>query len=422
MKTKRKALIVGVNLCNQPDFAESMAEMENLAIACDYEVVGRKEQNLKTIHPTYYIGQGKVLELKDQFLENSVDTIVFNDELSPSQIRNLEKEWDCKVLDRTTLILEIFANRAKTREAKLQVEVAQLKYSLTKIVGSQGHLGRQGGGSGMRNRGSGEKKLELDRRRIESRISQLEKDLANLDKERSVQKKLRASSHAPKVALVGYTNAGKSTVLNAMVDVFRSSDNKKKVFEKDMLFATLETSVRRIDLPGNHSILLSDTVGFVNRLPHELIKAFRSTLAEVADADLLLHVIDISHPNWVMHKAVTEDTLKQIGAGDVPALTIFNKCDLLGASQLLPDIGGITISARQKINLPELIRTIQEKLFQNTEVYKFLIPYDQGNTVSYLNENGSVKDVRYEPAGTLVEVECRQEIGERFKEYRVKSQ
>ena len=413
---KEKVLLIGVNRNNQPNFQESIEELQNLAIACEYEVIGKTIQNLKAIHPATYIGPGKVEEAKSQLKEQKANLVIFNNELSPSQIRNLEEEWETKVLDRTSLILEIFAKRAKTREAKLQVEVARLQYALPKLIGSNESLGRQSGGVGNKNRGSGEKKLELDRRKIEEKISDLQKELDTLENERKTQKKMRNKTDLPTVALVGYTNAGKSTLMNAMVELFHKSESKK-VFEKDMLFATLETSVRKITLPDHKSILLSDTVGFVNHLPHELVKAFRSTLDELRDADLLLHVIDSSHPNYQLQIQVTEETLVQIGANEIPTILVFNKADL--TSQDLPSVEGdkVTLSAKKKIGIEELIYVVQKKVFNQTIKCKFLVPYEQGKIVSYLNENANIESVAYETNGTLLTVECREQDFLRFKEY-----
>ena len=413
---KEKVLLIGVNRNNQPNFMESIEELHNLAIACEYEVIGKTIQNLKAIHPATYIGPGKMEEAKSQLKEQKADLVIFNNELYPSQIRNLEEEWEIKVLDRTSLILEIFAKRAKTREAKLQVEVARLQYALPKLIGSHESLGRQSGGVGNKNRGSGEKKLELDRRKIEEKISDLQKELDTLENERKTQKKMRNKTDLPTVALVGYTNAGKSTLMNAMVELFHKSESKK-VFEKDMLFATLETSVRKITLPDHKSILLSDTVGFVNHLPHELVKAFRSTLDELRDADLLLHVIDSSHPNYHLQMQVTEETLIQIGASEIPTILLFNKADL--TSQDLPSVEGdkVTLSAKKKIGIDELIHVIRNKVFNQTIKCKFLVPYEQGKIVSYLNENANIESVAYETNGTLLTVECREQDFHRFKEY-----
>lgn len=416
MLQKEKALIIGVNLNSQPDFSESMDELHNLAGACEFTVVGRAEQNLKTVNPAYYIGFGKIEEIRTAAEETDADIIIFNNELSPSQVKNLEKELDLTIMDRTSLILEIFAKRAKTREAKLQVESARLQYLLPKLIGSNESLGRQSGGVGTRNRGSGEKKLELDRRKIEEKISELNKELELLENERKTQKKMRSKTDFPSVALVGYTNAGKSTLMNVMLELAQKSESKK-VFEKDMLFATLETSVRRISLPENRTILLSDTVGFVNKLPHDLVKAFRSTLDEVKDADLLLHIIDSSHPNFRQQMEVTDETLEQIGAKDIPTVHVFNKADL--TSMTIPSVDGdsVYISAKEKIGITELIQVISQKAFSRYKECRMLIPYDQGRIVSYLNENAHIHSVSYENDGTLLDLECKEQDYQKYEEF-----
>lgn len=416
MLQKQKALIIGVNLNGQPDFHESMDELHNLAIACEFTVVGRAEQNLKTANSAYYIGYGKIEEIRLLTEETEANIIIFNNELSPSQVKNLEKELDLEILDRTSLILEIFAKRAKTREAKLQVESARLKYLLPKLIGSNESLGRQSGGVGTRNRGSGEKKLELDRRKIEEKISELNKELKLLENERKTQKKMRSKTDFPSVALVGYTNAGKSTLMNAMVEFSQKSESKK-VFEKDMLFATLETSVRRISLPENRTILLSDTVGFVNKLPHDLVKAFRSTLDEVRDADLLLHIIDSSHPNFRQQMEVTNETLCQIGAKTIPTIYVFNKADLTSMKIPSVDEDSVLISAKEKIGITELIQLIIRKAFSRYRECRMLIPYDQGRIVSYLNENAHIKSVSYESNGTLLDLECKEQDYQKYEEF-----
>ena len=258
----KKGIIVGININNKNNFDESMEELKNLCLACQIETVGQIKQNSKKVNSTFYMGSGKIDELKKLVEENNADIVIFNNELSASQVKNIEEEINCNVIDRTALILDIFANRAKTRESKLQVEVAKLQYELPRLVGSNEDLGRQSGGVGTKNRGAGETKLELDRRRIEDKIANLNKELEVLKNQREVQKSKRKKSNIPNVALVGYTNAGKSSVMNALVEKF-INDEDKKVFEKNMLFATLETYVRNIKLDNNKSFLLSDTVGFV---------------------------------------------------------------------------------------------------------------------------------------------------------------
>lgn len=418
MSNRHKALIVGVNLNSRENFEESMEELKNLTEACDYEVAGRVEQNLKSIHPAYYMGTGKVQEIKPFLEELEIDVVVFNDELSPMQLRNLEKALDIIVLDRTSLILEIFAKRAKTKEARLQVDVAQLQYILPRLAGAYEALGRQGGGAGLKNRGAGEKKIELDRRRIEDQITELKKRLKEISKKREVQRKRRAKSGLPMVALVGYTNAGKSTLMNEAVEMY-GGDDSKKVWVKDMLFATLDTSIRKIELPNQKSFLLSDTVGFVSNLPHNLIKAFHSTLEEVREADLLLHVVDISNPDYREQMKITDETLKQIGATDIPMLYVYNKGDLteIEIPKMIED--RVYISAKEHIGLEILMEAIERKVFKTYKKATFLIPFDQGEVVSYLNQKATVLSQEYKPEGTLLEVECRAQDYERYQNYLV---
>ncbi|HEX2945990.1 MAG TPA: GTPase HflX [Clostridia bacterium] len=413
---KQNAMLVGVNINRQPYFRESMEELKELAAACEFDTAGQIEQNLKTVDKAFYIGPGKVEEVKAALDETGIEVLIFDNELSPSQLRNLEKALDCSILDRTALILEIFARRAKTREAKLQVEVARLKYMLPRLVGMNGALDRQYGGVGTMNRGAGEKKLVLDRRRIEARITELERELEVIANERRTQRKRRSKSGLPTVALVGYTNAGKSTVMNSMVELSQKPDSKK-VFEKDMLFATLETSVRNIVLPDNKAFLLSDTVGFVSKLPHDLVKAFRSTLEEVKEADLLLHVVDASNPDCERQKEVADETLKQIGAGDIPIIYVYNKIDLTESGETAVRDNNVYISARNKDGLEELIGLIKKKIFGGYVVCRMLIPYGQGNIVSYFRENASVKSVNYRSRGVLLEMECRENDFKRYEQY-----
>ena len=325
---KEKAIIVGVNIDYGDRFIKLMDELENLALACDIEVIGREAQNLVEVNNSLYIGKGKAEEIARKVEALNVDMVIFNNELSGTQMRNLSKIINCEILDRTALILEIFSRRARTKEAKLQVEVARLEYMMPRLVGMHAALGRQGGGSGFFNKGSGEKKIELDRRRIEEKLTDLRRELNELSIDREVQRKKREESDIPLVSLVGYTNAGKSTLMNYMIDRF-VKDEEKKVFEEDMLFATLETSVRKIELDDNRKFLLSDTVGFISELPHDLVKAFRSTLEEIKNADLLLEVIDYSDPDFAEHIEVTKETLEKIGASDIPIIYVYNKSELM---------------------------------------------------------------------------------------------
>lgn len=417
MVEKQKAIAVGVNLKYQEDdFEFTMKELRGLAEACHIEVVGELTQNLQRIHKAHYIGTGKLEELIELLNVKEADVVIFNDELSPSQIQVLEEKLDKRVIDRSMLILDIFAERARTREAQLQVEVARLQYMLPRLVGLRENLGRQGGGAGLKNRGAGETKLELDRRRIEEKIAALSKELDILVTQRDIQRKRRQKHDMPVVSLVGYTNAGKSTIMNAMVELFNPTLNKQ-VFEKDMLFATLETSVRNIKLPDNKSFLLTDTVGFINKLPHHLIKAFRSTLEEVREADLIIHVVDYSDPNYESYIDVTNSTLKSIGARKVPIIYAFNKGDLTDIKIPMVDHDKVYLSAKERIGIHELVQLIKEHIFSDYVQCEVLIPYDQGQMVAYLNEHAHVLETQYENNGTKLIVECKERDMERLQDY-----
>ncbi len=413
---EQKAILVGVNLNHQEDFEYSMEELANLAEACDIEVVGTLAQNLLKINTSHYIGTGKLTEVRALLEAHEGNLVIFNDELSPSQIRNLEADLDCKVIDRTVLILDIFAQRAKTREAQLQVEVAQLKYMLPRLVGLRESLGRQSGGVGTKNRGAGETRLELDRRRIEEKITALSKELELLVAHRQTQRKQRKKNELPVVSLVGYTNAGKSTIMNALMELYNPSQ-EKLVLEKDMLFATLETSVRSIPLQDNKAFLLTDTVGFVSKLPHHLIKAFRSTLEEVAEADLLIHVVDYSNPEYERLIDITNRTLKEIGITDIPTVYAYNKSDL--TDQAIPEVRGdiVYMAAKPRIGLQELVSEIRSRIFKDYVQCQMMIPYEQGALVSYFNEHANVLETSYEPEGTKLSLECKLNDYGKYKEY-----
>lgn len=414
MNMNQKGIVVGLNLNNRNNFEESMVELENLSLACDIHIVGRITQNARKVNSAYYIGNGKIEELIELISEKNAEIVIFNHELSGSQMRNIEEKVQCRVADRTALILDIFAQRAKTREAKLQVEVAWLQYELPRLVGSNENLGRQSGGVGTKNRGAGEKKIELDRRKIEERIAALNKELEILKGQRTTQRKERKESNIPNVALVGYTNAGKSSIMNAMMDQSQHKDNKK-VFEKDMLFATLETSVRHIKVSGNKSFLLSDTVGFVSDLPHNLVKAFRSTLEEVCEADLLIHVVDISNPHYEAQIDVTKETLKQIGADHIPVIYAYNKIDLV--DETLEHKEGIYISAKKNRGIEKLINLICDEVFTDRIQCTMLIPYDDVKAVPYFNQNANVLDTAYVNEGTVLNMECTQMDFYKYKKY-----
>lgn len=412
---KQKAVIVGVQLQNQTDFAYSMEELRNLAAACYIEVADELSQKAARINPSHYIGTGKIQELLALLEAHDAKVVIFNDELSPSQIRNLEAALERTVIDRTILILDIFAERAKTREAQLQVEVARLQYMLPRLVGLRASLGRQGGGAGLKNRGAGETKLELDRRRIEERITALQAELDKLVARRQIQRKQRQKNEVPVVCLVGYTNTGKSSLMNALLEKY-NPETTKQVFAQDMLFATLETSVRSIDLPDKKSFLLTDTVGFVSQLPHHLVKAFRSTLEEVAEADLLVHVVDYSHDEYEQLVSVTNETLKELRAYDIPTIYAYNKCDLTEHPYPAVSDNNVYLSARNRSGLNELIQVIRDHIFDDYMKCELLIPFSQGRLVAYFNEHAHVEATEYEPEGTRMKLECRVSDFEKYRE------
>lgn len=418
-----RALIVGVHINtdrkSSAAFALAMDEMSSLVKACDMQPVGSIEQNMEHANTATYIGAGKVDEVRAAAAALEADIVVFDNGLSPIQLRNLQKELDCPVIDRTTLILEIFSTRAQTREAKLQVEVARLQYMLPRLVGLHAALSRQGGTSGsMSSRGVGEKKLELDRRRLEQRLTSMKRELEEISGERRTQRKRRAESGLPRVTLVGYTNAGKSTVMNMLLSAYGIKE-EKHVLEKDMLFATLDTTVRRIAPPERNAFLLSDTVGFISNLPHGLVKAFRSTLEEVKEADLLLQIIDYSDENHREHMSVTADTLRDLGAGDVPMIYVFNKADLCGMGEFAAVQGEdkIYMSAKSQNGIDALLTLISGKLSGGYRDCKLLIPYKRGDIVSYLNDNAVVYETAYQEHGVYLEANMTVQDAGRFREY-----
>jgi GTP-binding protein HflX len=417
-----KALIVGVNIDSTKDFEFTINEMISLVKACNMEPVGCIEQNMENANTATYIGSGKVHEVYEMVRTLEADIVIFDNGLSPIQLRNLQRELDCPVMDRTSLILEIFSTRARTREAKLQVEVARLQYMLPRLVGLHDALSRQGGASGsMSNKGTGEKKLELDRRRLERRLTSMRRELDEISNERKTQRKKRADSNIPRVALVGYTNAGKSTIMNRLLSEYMEDENKK-VFEEDMLFATLDTTVRRISPPDKNTFLLSDTVGFISNLPHGLVKAFRSTLEEVKEADLLLHVIDYSDENHSEQIRVTQETLREIGAEKIPVIEVYNKADLCGLGEFATIQGNsrIYMSAKSVNGIEALLTLITGKLAGGYSDLELLIPYKRGDIVSYLNDNAVVHETQYREDGVFVKVNMRNVDVGRYSEFVLK--
>ncbi len=437
----QRAITVGADLNNAPDFDYDMEELEGLAKACGMEIVGSVTQNISAVAGATYIGKGKVQEIRLAAEELGADTIVFDNALKPSQQRNLQNEIGLPVRDRTNLILQIFGLRARTKEARLQVESASLRYMLPRLSGMGEDLSRQGGGTGsgggagaaggLVNRGAGETRLELDRRKIEKRLAELDKELGAIDRERETRQAQRKKSELPSVALVGYTNAGKSTLMNLMLDVCMNAEEElpdesadsdhsgKKVFEKDMLFATLDTTVRRICPGDNRDFLLSDTVGFIHHLPHSLIKAFRSTLAEACSADLLLEVVDFSDAHYREQMRVTQETLRDLGAGDIPCIYVMNKSDLVMDAKEFPKINGdrIYLSAKLGTGLEELLGMIRKQLFSDYVGCTMLIPYTDGAAVTYLKEHASVASAEYLPEGTRLQLLCKKSDAGRYEKY-----
>lgn len=417
-----RALLVGACLEDGQDFQLSMEELASLAEACQMEVVGQVEQNLAFVNKTFYIGTGKVEEVKDRAWETDADIVIFNNALTPTQMRNLQKELELPIYDRSALILDIFSSRAKSREARLQVEVAKLQYMLPRLVGLHDALSRQGGGSSLSNKGAGEKKLELDRRKLERRLTELKRELKEVSRERLVQRKRRMSSGLPRVALVGYTNAGKSTLMNAMLEKYGTEADtleEKKVLEQDMLFATLDTTVRKISPDNYNEILLSDTVGFINQLPHHLIEAFHSTLEEARESDVLIQVVDYSDPHFREQIAITNETLRELHAETIPMIYVYNKSDKIDILRELPVIknDAIYLSAKEGIGLEELLALIMKKLAGNYKECVMMLPYKEGGIVSYLNENAVIKDTEYLEEGVRLTLHCKIQDYHKYAEY-----
>ena len=418
---KPRVILVGLNLGErEEDFDRSMKELKSLAEACGKQTVGIITQNAETVNQAFYVGTGKVREIKELADLQDAGEVVFDDALSPSQMRNLGKELDRPVIDRTNLILDIFALRAKSKEAKLQVESARLQYMLPRLIGMREQLGRQGGASGsLSNKGAGETKLELDRRRIMHRISELRKELAEIEGNRETMRKRRDDSHLPQVALVGYTNAGKSTIMNRMISLY-GAKKEKTVLEQNMLFATLDVTVRSMEFPDHKSFLLTDTVGFIHKLPTDLVKAFRSTLDEVKYADLLLHVVDDSDENHKKQMEVTQNTLREIGAGSIPQIVVYNKADLLGMEDL-PRVqdGKIFMAAAPGIGIGELAEMIREQLYAGNVDAEFLFPYDKGGDASRLMASAAVQDTEYRPEGIWIKASCTKKEALKYQRYAV---
>lgn len=402
---KTKAFIAGVNL-NDPNFDYYMNELANLTEAANMQVVGQARQNAEHIIAGTYFGLGKINEIKDMARGLKAKVLVLNDELTPVQIRNLEKLTKLRVVDRTELILEIFSNRARTKQAKLQVQLAQLQYELPRLHPSENSLDQQRGnggstGGGFANRGAGETKLELNRRTIGKQISIIKRELQTISKQEEIKAKRRNQNHIPKVALVGYTNAGKSTTMNGLLTEF-SKHSAKQVFVKNMLFATLDTNVRRIDLDNNFSFILSDTVGFISKLPHNLIESFKATLQEVKDADLLINVVDASDPNMIQMISTTQNVLDEIGVKNTPMITAYNKADKSERNYPQIEGSGILYSAIDTKSIATLADLITKHIFSSYKQINLLLPLSAGKILAYLHENAQVLKENYQNDGIHV--------------------
>jgi len=414
---KTRVIVAGVSHL-QPDFEYTMQELAALVEANNMEVADTIVQNVNSVSGKTYFGAGKVTEIKEIANADDVQIIVLNDELTPSQIRNLEKETKLSFMDRTELILQVFSNRAQTKQAKLQVEIAKMQYQLPRIHPSGNPLDQQSASGGLANRGAGESKLELDRRVIRKRITALRNELKTVDRTIDVQSRRRTNTSLPLVSLVGYTNAGKSTTMNGILNFNKDNSQDRKVFEKDMLFATLDTSVRRIDLEDNSSFLLSDTVGFVSKLPHNLVESFKTTLQEAENADLLIQVIDVSDEHWRNMIEVTEKTLKEVGVVDKPMIYAFNKADLKTGQQF-PVIEGDNIyySAIDKESIEKLVDLIKIKVFNHYKQAELLVPYSDQKVAEEILKNSQVIKKEFTNDGSLISANLSPEELERFNKY-----
>lgn len=400
MDKKNTAIIMGVSTFENPFNQDDKNELINLCEACNIEVVGLVQQNLDRRNSDTFVGPGKIEDVMQMADDLEVDFIIANTDVSARMIRNIDKLTSKIVLDRNMLILEIFTERAKSKSAQIQVEIAKINYELPRLVGSSDHLSKQAGstGGGLANRGPGETKLELERRELNRMLSGYRKELATLNKQLETQKKQRDKSDIFRVSLVGYTNAGKSTIMNQFL---KATDSDKEVFVKDMLFATLDTYTRKIELDNFPDFLLSDTIGFINNLHHTLIDAFKSTLQEVADSDLLLHIIDVSNPNHLAQKKITEDTLKEIGADKIEVIEIYNKADLLDEEIKHPE--SFTISAFNENDIQLIIDKIKDRLLSNYKETTLYIPYTDNTTLDFVFSNNKTKIIEEGEKGFTIE-------------------
>lgn len=394
-KESEKVLLVGVGLPGQDDVEDSLKELSELAATAGAQTVGQVIQSREQIHPGTYVGKGKIDEIKDLLWELDATGIICDDELSPVQMKNLQDELDVKVMDRTLVILDIFAGRASTSEGKIQVELAQLKYRQTRLTGFGTALSRLGGGIGTR--GPGEKKLEMDRRLIKNRIAQLNRELKEVKRHREVTRERRSKNHVPVAAIVGYTNAGKSTLLNALTGA--------DILAEDQLFATLDPTTRSLKLPKGQEILLTDTVGFIKKLPHHLIEAFKSTLEEAKYADLILHVVDASSPQMDSQMYTVYETLQNLGVKDKPIITVFNKQDKVEEDSVIRDFKAdytVKTSAKLGEGLTELQETIEAVLREQKVFIERIYPYSDAAKIQLIRKYGELEAEEYREDGIFV--------------------
>lgn len=416
-----KVILVGLNITSNIkrqgdiDIYDSMKELEELAEAANTMILGTVIQNKDSYDVAYYIGKGKAQELAEMAKNMEADTIIFNEELSGVQIKNLEEVTSVKVIDRATLILDIFASRALSKEGKLQVELAQQKYRSSRLIGLGSQMSRLGGGIGTR--GPGEKQLEIDKRHIRQRIIDIQRELKEITKNRQTQRSSRMKSNMPLVALVGYTNSGKSTILNEIIKTHKDYDKSKEVDAKDMLFATLDVQLRKATLPSNSDFLITDTVGFVSSIPHDLIDAFKATLEEVKYADLLLHVVDLSNDKHKLQMDTTNKVLSEIGVENKKMLYVFNKADKVDYdTKVYVDDPFVIISATKRYNLDKFYEMIEECLNKSKKKVRMLIPFAKSEIINRLHEKYNFEE-EYDENGTIITVNLEDEDYNRYKEY-----
>lgn len=393
-KTER-VLLVGVNTSGQEETENSLQELAELVQTAGARTVGAVIQSREQVHPGTYVGKGKLVEIKDLLWERDATGIICDDELSPAQMKNLQDELDVKVMDRTLLILDIFASRASTSEGKLQVELAQLKYRQTRLRGFGTAMSRLGGGIGTR--GPGEKKLETDRRLIQRRISALNRELKDVKRHREITRGQRSRSHISVAAIVGYTNAGKSTLLNTLTDA--------GILAEDQLFATLDPTTRNLKLPGGQELLLTDTVGFIRKLPHHLIDAFRSTLEEAKYADFILHVVDVSNPQMDSQMYIVYETLENLGVKDKPVVTVFNKQDKVREMPVIRDFRAdytVKLSAKTGEGIEELLEIMEAVLREQKVAVEALYPYDEIGKLRLIRKYGELMEEEYQEDGVFI--------------------